>query len=71
MTTTVKIKISDHEVELTIDEAQAIYKELGKLFGATKETVPLPCPYPVPYYPWTYPWEITCRSSTVTTGKDF
>lgn len=56
MTTTVKIKISGHEIELTIDEAREVYQELGKLFSAIKETVPLPCPYPVPYLPAVNPW---------------
>lgn len=67
-------------VKLTIAEAQALYAQLGELFGSkeTTRTIPIPAPYPVPVYPmprpiliperwpepWRPRWEVTCGGSS-------
>ena len=53
----IKIKIKENNVELTLDEAQALHMELGKLFE-TGKTQPWAIPQtvpPIPVYPWPNP----------------
>ena len=65
----ITIELKDGRVvELTVDEAKDLHKQLGDLLG--KNTAP---PVDIPYVPWTfpptyptYPWEhpvITCEDS--------
>ncbi len=73
MITKIKITIGGHEHELTLEDAQALYNELGRLFPSPVHiTWPAPQPpwYPVtipqPTYP-AQPWEVTYQGPTCAT----
>lgn len=67
MDMTVKIKIGNVEVELTLEEAAELHTVLGRVCGKP-EPVTVPMPYPVPYYveryaPVPYWQKIWCSGS--------
>lgn len=67
MDMTVKIKIGNVEVELTLEEAAELHTVLGRVCGKP-EPVTVPMPYPVPYYvEWRepHPWyrQVWCSGS--------
>lgn len=68
MDITVKIKIGNVEVELTLEEAAELHAVLGPICGKP-DTVVAPCPYPVyvpyrePWQWWQWPYTITCGNS--------
>ena len=69
MDITVKVKIGNVEVELTLEDAAELHAALGRICGKP-ETVTVPVPYAVPYAvphhvhyeprPW---WQVWCSSS--------
>lgn len=48
---TVRIKIGDTEVDMTLDQARDLNKTLNDLFGEKPGFVPIPQPNPVPQQP--------------------
>jgi len=68
---TVKVKIGNVEVELSLEEAAELHAVLGRITGKP-DTVVAPCPYPVyvPYQEprqwWQWPYTITCGTSGIT-----
>lgn len=72
MDITVKVKIGNVEVELTLEEAAELHAALGRITGKP-DTVVAPCPYPV-YVPyreprlwWQGPYVVTCGSGITLT----
>lgn len=50
----ITLDIEDIELDLTEEQARALYYKLNSLFGYKE---PTPLPYPVPYYPYpSYPY---------------
>ena len=70
MDITVKVKIGNVEVELSLEEAAELHAVLGRIVGKP-ETVVAPCPYPVhvPYHEprpwWQGPFVVTCGTSSI------
>tara|TARA_R110000772_G_scaffold249530_2_gene363810 strand:- start:10479 stop:10721 length:243 start_codon:yes stop_codon:yes gene_type:complete len=51
----IKITIQEEEVELSIEDAKALWSELNSLFEK-EETKPLPSPFTIPYAPPAQPY---------------
>jgi len=70
--TKIRLRIVDgeqaYDLELTGEQARALYAELSKLYGSSWVPTPqppyTPCPwYPTPSYPWTPSYPIvTCNA---------
>ncbi len=62
--TSIKLKLADREIELSAQEARAVYEELVRLFAFERVDFPL---HPVPILPiiieretprWPHPWTL-------------
>ena len=64
--TQITLKLDDHELSLTVEEARQVYRALDDLFGERRD-VPIPyTPPPYPIYPtWRYTWGYTDPSESV------
>jgi len=51
---TIKLRIKDKEVELTLQELKELKETLKDLIGIVEKKEYIPYPYYVPYYPWKY-----------------
>jgi len=48
----IRVKVGSRELELTPDEAQALYQELASIFRGLYVPVQVPVPAPPAWQPW-------------------